>query len=808
MTGHSVDSRVRFGPFTLDLRSGELHKGATRLKVPDQSIEILKALLERPGDLVTREELQRRLWPSDTFVDFEHGLNAAVRRLRDALGDSADAPTFIETLPRRGYRFIGAVAADPPTAAVADAAARPVPENASSRVAEAEARAGDTTVQSSSASRREAVHRRRRAVVVMLAVAGLLLVSAGAVYVSRARNGIPSSSRPAPTLLTFDPGLQMNPAISPDGTMVAYASNKSGNFDIYIQSTAPGAEARPVTRDPAHEWQPAWSRDGRIAFRSERDGGGLYVVPATGGTATKICDFGYDPRWSPDGTRLLFSELLLNGAGRGDVYTIAPDESPARPRRIDLTALSGDEQTNPSIGWDPNGRRVTFFSSALDNPQRRIPRFVTIDIQDGRSIRSAVEPRVQEAFDQQPVSHLPGGQPLVWAPDGRAIYFVGSSRGLQNVWSVDVDPHTLSITGGPHRLTTMTEHNEGVSLSGDGSRLVFGAANRKTRMAVYDLDASGRQIAGAARIVTEEAVRALMPDLSRDGLKLLVLIQRPGSGTELTDFRLHHLNGAAPDSVLIMNNGRAGEGRLRPRWSPNGRTIVYTHIRRVADAAGGEQKVVRSLRLLDVATGLESDLTTPIPPSAVAEVAYGWSKDGQSVIAVSDRRTAGAQAVLLIPVGATPAAERNMKVVARSDEYFMWNTGMSPVDERWICFQTTDAKQLGGKSRLGVMNSKDGIPKWLPSGEAWVDKPRWSTDGRLIYYISRQGGPFNIWALGFEPATGSPVGKPIQLTHFDGPGEQIPPDMTVVELGVAAGRLAVPIIKPTGGIWMLENVNR
>lgn len=88
------------------MRAGELRKGPTRLKVLYQSIEVLKALLERPGELVTRGELRDRLWPPGTFVDFEHGLNAAVRRLRDALGDSADAPTLIETLPRKGYRFI------------------------------------------------------------------------------------------------------------------------------------------------------------------------------------------------------------------------------------------------------------------------------------------------------------------------------------------------------------------------------------------------------------------------------------------------------------------------------------------------------------------------------------------------------------------------------------------------------------------------------------------------------------------------------------------------------------------------------
>jgi DNA-binding winged helix-turn-helix (wHTH) protein len=91
---HTSADRVRFDPFELDLRSSELRKGPTRLKVPYQSIEILKALLERPGELVTRDALRQRLWPSNTVVDFEHGLNAAIRRLREALGDSADSPRF------------------------------------------------------------------------------------------------------------------------------------------------------------------------------------------------------------------------------------------------------------------------------------------------------------------------------------------------------------------------------------------------------------------------------------------------------------------------------------------------------------------------------------------------------------------------------------------------------------------------------------------------------------------------------------------------------------------------------------------
>ena len=107
---------VRFGPFTVDLRTRELYKGPTRVRVPAQSLHILEALVREPGELVTRDALRRRLWSEgeDTFVDFEQSLNAAVRRLRDALGDSADTPRYIETLPRRGYRFIAALMPDEP----------------------------------------------------------------------------------------------------------------------------------------------------------------------------------------------------------------------------------------------------------------------------------------------------------------------------------------------------------------------------------------------------------------------------------------------------------------------------------------------------------------------------------------------------------------------------------------------------------------------------------------------------------------------------------------------------------------------
>src|SRR5262244_2381450 len=123
---------LRFATFEVDLQARALRKNGLKLKLAGQPFEVLAMLLERPGDLVNREQLRERLWPTDTFVDFDHGVNTAINRLREALGDSADNPRCIETLPRRGYRFVAPTAPISPVPTIAAASpttppAQPVP---------------------------------------------------------------------------------------------------------------------------------------------------------------------------------------------------------------------------------------------------------------------------------------------------------------------------------------------------------------------------------------------------------------------------------------------------------------------------------------------------------------------------------------------------------------------------------------------------------------------------------------------------------------------------------------------------------
>jgi DNA-binding winged helix-turn-helix (wHTH) protein len=190
---------IRFATFEVDLRAGELRKSGLKLKFSGQPLQVLAILLERPGEVVTREELQRRLWP-DTFVDVDHNLNTAINKIREVLGDAAENPRLVETLPRRGYRFIASVE--------------------------------DTHISSELPSSKTPVQQRSwilRLSIPFLSI--LLLAAVGVFFLKRIKSPAPPIQRTL-TRLTFDDGLQIDASWSPDGGFLAYSSDRGGKFDM------------------------------------------------------------------------------------------------------------------------------------------------------------------------------------------------------------------------------------------------------------------------------------------------------------------------------------------------------------------------------------------------------------------------------------------------------------------------------------------------------------------------------------------------------------------------------------------------
>jgi len=272
---------VRFESFEVDFRAGELSKAGVRLKLPGQPFQVLAILLERPGEVVTREELQKRLWP-DTFVDVDHNLNTAINKIREVLGDSAESPRFVETLPRRGYRFVAPVEG-----------------------------AQTTKVPGESGVRQESRMPWVRRTSILFVV--LVLLAAVGFFLYRRLQSPASQVQRTLTRLTFDDGLQIGATWSPDGRFIAYSSNRGGKFDIWVQQVS-GGDPVQITKGLGHNWQPDWSPDGKfIAYRSENGNGGLFVVPALGGDGLekRIASFGYYPRWSPDSSQILFQTTQL-----------------------------------------------------------------------------------------------------------------------------------------------------------------------------------------------------------------------------------------------------------------------------------------------------------------------------------------------------------------------------------------------------------------------------------------------------------------------------------------------------------------
>ncbi len=328
MSPNEVSHRVRFGPYEADLRTHELWKHGTRLKLSGQPFQILEVMLSRPGDLITRDELRDKLWPEDTFVDFSHGLNAAVNKLRDALNDSADNPKYIETLPRRGYRFIGqaerplAPSAPSGTASRTEepATTKPVPEPLSS-----------FTHHEQIPETHEKKFLRLPTVIAGSILILVLLVLAMWVQPNFRSDSwknappdgevneshLPSSILELETVpnnggkvLVAGPGRNEGPQLSPDGKRMVFMSDRSGATEIWV-SNADGSSPVQLTTFGT-TGTPQWSPDGKmITFDGRVDGKGtIFIIPAEGGLPRPLVHNEHEnlvPKFSSDGQWIYFA---------------------------------------------------------------------------------------------------------------------------------------------------------------------------------------------------------------------------------------------------------------------------------------------------------------------------------------------------------------------------------------------------------------------------------------------------------------------------------------------------------------------
>ncbi|MBS1794619.1 MAG: PD40 domain-containing protein [Acidobacteria bacterium] len=765
-----------FDSFIVDTAKSVLFEGDRVVSLTPKAFELLLVLVQRPGSVLKKEELLELVW-ANTFVD-ENNLPRTVSALRKALGEEPTEHKYIMTVPGQGYRFV----ADVREVETQDAETGPPLTE----------RLNHSTIQPNPAAdvNRDAVSKPAKARYrTTLLIAGAVLLALGAtavVYLAFRQSGLSTRLSPQRKLwqLTFEPGLEVEPAWSPDGRFVAFSSDQSGNFDIWVRSVGEGNSIQ-VTKSAAHDWQPDWSPDGlSLVFRSERDDGGLYIVPALGGNERKLCGFGYRPRWSPDGSQILFYNSAFPGVAKSKIYVIGANGG--NPQEV-LTDFASEFAFPLRVAWHPDGRHISVWGNHL----RFGWSFWTVSVTDGGALQSQVDSRVTAQLREAAITF----GDFVWLPSGKGLIFEGEALGVKNLWKITVDPQTMHWVDGPERLTIGAGNDTDVVVSPDGRKAAFSIRNERSRLWTLPFDPVSGRVSGTGQPITGSSVSALQPGLSPDG-KLLVFRKQRGSKEELWAKSLDD----GKETLLAPADDFS---RTNPIWSHDSSQLIYI---RTNPSKLGQTEIApqldRALALRALGGSDEQVITSSMHGKLSPT---DWTPDGKFILASSDWRTPERVALCLFSLDAAPNAETQMQIIASHPDYNLWQGRFSP-DGRWISFNAYKAAD-GAASTIYVVPASGG--SWIPitEGKYWNDKPRWSPDGRTIYFVSNRTGFFNVWKVRFDPSSGKPLDQPTRVTDFESPTQMIMPYIVPMEMVLTREKLILPMMETSGGIWILENID-
>jgi Tol biopolymer transport system component/DNA-binding winged helix-turn-helix (wHTH) protein len=677
--------RIAFDHFEVDLCSGELRKNGRRVRLQGQPFQLLALLLEHQGEVVMREEVCRKLWHTDTFVDFDHSLGTAINKIREALDDSAENPRFIETLPRRGYRFIGKIASQTQASA-------PVGPN-----------------------RRTPSRPRWLGI-----AAGILAISVCALGVMFAYRWSRPRLEPAtltPFPFTALPGLETSPAFSPDGSRIAFAwtgdhASGANRFDLYVKAIGSETLLR-LTHHPSEWISPAWSPDGtQIAFhRMAGADTGLYVVPALGGPERKLRStrvpylVAAPISWSPDGKWIGFGEPL-------------PDKAEDR-----MFLLSVETLETRAIPHDPKclHEATPTFSNAGDRLAYLCVRSTNeLELYSAAPFGGA--PKLITAFSNFPAGFTwsAGDRKLLLAlasdsgPDLHEIVLAnGSVRRLDfapnatwptvslrgdklaysasfdniNIWRQDIlHPH-----GSPLKLISSTREEYDPQYSPDGRHIVFGST-RGGSAEIWMSDADGNNLVQLSKFNGSSGT----PRWSPDGKEIVFDLHRSGH------FEIYIEDIAERVPRKLVTNLR--KDMSTPNWSRDGKWIYF----RSYEAIG--HKMYRS-----AAAGGDAILLSAQPDVISPQESY----DGKVLFFAARNANTGLRMISLQHAFAEsavddvpPVASENLWTVVPGGIYFV--PADTPRSLRYFDFASRKIREIFQVERdfaRGLSVSPDG--RWL-----------------------------------------------------------------------------------------------
>jgi Tol biopolymer transport system component/predicted Ser/Thr protein kinase len=554
------------------------------------------------------------------------------------------------------------------------------------------------------------------------------------------------------TQVTFDSGLTFQPALSPDGTLIAFASDRSGegNLDIWVKHLGGGEPIR-LTRDAADDSQPSFSPDGsRIAFRSERDGGGIYLIPVLGGEPRLVVRNGRDPRISPDGRWIAYWVGQTSSSFTGNVFVVETRGGAPKALRSEFAIARNpvwlpDSEHLLFVGADGQGRDGWWITPLQDGPAAHVP------IDDGR---------FPTAFPDVPYPA---------SVDGGFVFFATQWGSSVNIWKTPLLPNPWRTAGVAERVTAGAGREGFPSVAPNG-RLVYASLNQNLNIWELPFAPNEARVTGELRRITGGTSQNSSPSLTPDGRTLIYDSNRTGN----RDIWMRDLETGAETALTA-----APWSEGLPQITPDGTKAAYRITR---DAQ-------QSVSVLTVADGASQILCEDCSGP------YGWLPDGSGLLArpVADTRTIN---FYTLP-GAAP------QLVFRHPEFVLYEARFSP-DGQWVAFHGLNSPTTRQMFVAPFRGQEVPVEEWIAvSDGSQMDRNLvWSPDGATLYFLSDRDGFRCIWAQRLNPATKRLAGSPFSVVHFHQAGR------SMVDAGfnmsVTADSLVFALTDLTGNIWMIR----